>query len=33
MDCEDKGDYSDVWVIKITIETNEIDMDVCFLFS
>ena len=23
-------DYSDVWMIKITIEINEIDMDVCF---
>ena len=23
----DKGDYSDVWMIKITIKTNEIDMD------
>ena len=26
----DKGDHSDVWMIKITIKTNEIDMDVCF---
>ena len=27
---EDKGDYIDVWMIKIIIETNQIDMDVCF---
>ena len=26
----DKGDYSDVWMIKITVKTNKIDMDVCF---
>ena len=26
---EDKGGYIDVWVIKITIRTNQIDMDVC----
>ena len=26
----DKGDYIDVWMIKITIEINQIDMDVCF---
>ena len=28
----DKGNYGDVWMwtIKITINTNEIDMDVCF---
>ena len=26
----DKGDYSDVWMIKIKVKTNEIDMDVCF---
>ena len=26
----DKGHYSDVWMIKITIEINETDMDVCF---
>ena len=25
-----KGDYSDVLVIKITIKTNEIDVDFCF---
>ena len=27
----DKGDYSDVWMIKITVKTDEIDSDVCFL--
>ena len=27
----DKGDYIDVWMIKITIKTNQIDMDVCLL--
>ena len=27
----DKGDYSDVWIIKITNKTNEIDMDVVLL--
>ena len=26
----DKGDCSDVWMIKITIKTSQIDMDVCF---
>ena len=26
----DKGDYIDVWMIKIIIETNQVDMDVCF---
>ena len=26
----DKGDYIDVWMIKIMIKTNQIDMDVCF---
>ena len=26
----DKGDYIDMWMIKIIIETNQIDMDVCF---
>ena len=26
----DKGDYIDAWMIKITIETNQIDMYVCF---
>ena len=26
----DKGDYIDVWMIKIIIETNQIDMGVCF---
>ena len=26
----DKGDYFDVWMIKITIKINQIDMDVCF---
>ena len=26
----DKGDSIDVWMIKIIIETNQIDMDVCF---
>ena len=26
----DKGDYSDVWMIKVMIKTNEIDMDVHF---
>ena len=26
-----KSDYIDVWMIKIMIRTNEIDMDVCFL--
>ena len=25
-----KGDYNDVWMIKITIKTNESDMNVCF---
>ena len=25
-----KGGYSDLWMIKITIKTDEIDMDVCF---
>ena len=25
----DKGDYIDVWIIKITIKTNQIGMDVC----
>ena len=25
-----KHDYSDVWMIKTTIKTNQIDMDVCF---
>ena len=25
-----KGDYSDMWMIEITIKTNEIDMDVFF---
>ena len=29
----DKGDYIDVRMIKITIETNQIDMDVCFFKS
>ena len=27
---EEKGDYSDVWMTKITTERNDIDMDVCF---
>ena len=27
----DKGDYIDVWMMKITIRTNQIDIDVCFL--
>ena len=27
---EDKGDYIDVWMMKITITTNQIDMDVYF---
>ena len=26
-----KGNYIDVWIIKITIKTNQTDMDVCFL--
>ena len=26
----DKSDYIDVWMIKITIKTNQIDVDVCF---
>ena len=26
----DKGDYIDVWMIKVTIKTNQIEMDVCF---
>ena len=26
----DKGDYLDVWMIKIMIEINQIYMDVCF---
>ena len=26
----DKGDYSEAWMVKITIKINEIDMDVCF---
>ena len=26
----DRGDYSDVWMIKIMIKTNGIDMDICF---
>ena len=26
----DKGDCIDVWMIKTTIETNQIDMDACF---
>ena len=26
----DKSDYIDLWMIKITIETNQIDMDVCY---
>ena len=26
----DIGDYSDAWMIKITIKTNEIDMNFCF---
>ena len=26
----DKGDYVDVWMIKIMIEINQIYMDVCF---
>ena len=25
-----KSDYNGVWMIKITIKTNDIDMDVCF---
>ena len=25
----DKGDHSDVWMVKITIKTNETDMDCC----
>ena len=28
----DKGDYIDVWMMKITIKTNQIDMNVCFFF-
>ena len=28
-----QGDYIDVWMIKITVETNKIDMDVCFIKS
>ena len=27
---EDNGNYIDMWIIKITIKTNQIDMDVCF---
>ena len=30
MFSEDKGDYIDEWMIRITIQTNQIDMDVCF---
>ena len=30
---EDKGDYSDVGMIKITIKTNEIDMDLCTTYK
>ena len=26
----DNGNYIDVWIIKITIKKNRIDMDVCF---
>ena len=26
----DNGDYSDAWMIKITIKANKIDMDVFF---
>ena len=26
----DKRDYIDVWIIKITIKTNQSDMNVCF---
>ena len=26
----DRGDYIDVWMIKFTIQTNKINMDVCF---
>ena len=25
-----KGDCSDLWMIKLTIKTNEVAMDVCF---
>ena len=28
-----KGDYIDVWMIKIRIKTNQIDMDVCLFVS
>ena len=28
-----KGDYTDVWMVKITIKTNQIDMEVCFFQS
>ena len=27
----DKGDYNDAWMIKMTIKTNEIDMDALLL--
>ena len=27
----DKSDYADVWMINIKIESNQTDMDVCFL--
>ena len=27
---EDKGDYSDVWMIKIKIKANEIEIERCF---
>ena len=27
---DNKGDYIDVWTITITINTNQIDMDICF---
>ena len=27
---EDKGDYIDVWIVKMTIKTNEVDRDFCF---
>ena len=28
---EDKGDYSDLWMIKIKIKANETEIELCFL--
>ena len=28
--CGDNDDYTDVWMSKIRIKANQIDMDVCF---